>query len=111
MLAPGKGAPAKKAAKPQESPEQKEAAEKRKKLEILLQSRFFYTAAYEIYGGVKGLYDYGPPGSAINANLLALWREWFILEEGMQQIQTSSLTPEIVFQYVHQSNFFKTDLY
>jgi len=98
VLAPGKGNPPKKQAKPEESPEVKEAIEKRKKLDTLLQSRFFYTAAYEIYGGVKGLYDYGPPGSALNANLLALWREWFILEESMQQIQTASLTPEIVFQ-------------
>lgn len=72
--------------------------EKRQKLEALLRSRFFYTPAYEIYGGVKGLYDYGPPGSAFNTNLINLWRRWFILEENMQQITTSSLAPEIVFQ-------------
>lgn len=44
------------------------------------------------------MYDYGPPGCAILQNILTLWREWFILEENMQQIQTSILTPEIVFQ-------------
>lgn len=35
------------------------------RLEELLKHRFFYTAAFSIYGGVKGLYDYGPPGCAI----------------------------------------------
>jgi glycyl-tRNA synthetase len=73
--------------------------QKRKEnLENLLKSRFFYTAAYEIYGGVKGLYDYGPPGCSVQANILQLWREWFILEDSMQQISTSALTPEVVFQ-------------
>jgi glycyl-tRNA synthetase len=67
-------------------------------LETLLKARFFYTAAYEIYGGVKGLYDYGPPGCSVQANILQIWREWFILEDSMQQISTSALTPEVVFQ-------------
>lgn len=75
-----------------------EKQKRKENLESLLKHRFFYTAAYEIYGGVKGLYDYGPPGCAIQSNILQLWREWFILEDNMQQIQSSSLTPEVVFQ-------------
>jgi glycyl-tRNA synthetase len=72
--------------------------QKRKEnLENLLKSRFFYIAAYEIYGGVKGLYDFGPPGCSVQANILQIWREWFILEDNMQQIQTAALTPEAVF--------------
>uniref|UniRef100_A0A6B2L064 glycine--tRNA ligase n=1 Tax=Arcella intermedia TaxID=1963864 RepID=A0A6B2L064_9EUKA len=67
-------------------------------MEELLKHRFFYTVAYEIYGGVKGLYDFGPPGSAMMANLIDLWREFFILEENMLQVQTAALTPEIVFK-------------
>lgn len=47
---------------------------------------------------MKGLYDYGPVGSAITANVLEFWREWFILEEDMQQISTSSLGPDVVFK-------------
>lgn len=31
--------------------------------EMLLKRRFFVTPAFEIYGGVAGLYDYGPPGT------------------------------------------------
>eukprot|EP01129_Flabellula_baltica_P007188 TRINITY_DN2765_c0_g1_i1.p1 TRINITY_DN2765_c0_g1~~TRINITY_DN2765_c0_g1_i1.p1 ORF type:complete len:611 (+),score=182.83 TRINITY_DN2765_c0_g1_i1:24-1856(+) len=64
----------------------------------LMLRRFFYTNAYEIYGGVKGLFDYGPPGSAILANVLHYWRQFFVIEENMLEISTASLTPEIVFQ-------------
>lgn len=94
--------PEKKATDKGKKPEAKVELDPRQKrkenLENLLKSRFFYTAAYEIYGGVKGLYDYGPPGCSVQANILQLWREWFILEDSMQQISTSALTPEVVFQ-------------
>jgi glycyl-tRNA synthetase len=66
--------------------------------EETMTKRFFYIPAYEIYGGVKGLYDYGPPGSAIMANVLQYWRQHFIIEENMLEISTTALTPEIVFQ-------------
>jgi glycyl-tRNA synthetase len=35
----------------------------RAETETLLKRRFFVTPAFEIYGGVAGLYDYGPPGT------------------------------------------------
>jgi glycyl-tRNA synthetase len=82
--------------KPKEEVDPKIAA--RHALEELLKRRFFYVVAYEIYGGVKGLYDYGPPGSAMLTNIIDFWREFFILEENMLQVQTAALTPEIVFQ-------------
>jgi hypothetical protein len=36
-------------------------------------------------GGVElsGLYDYGPPGTALIANMTDLWRKHFVLEEDM----------------------------
>ena len=66
-------------------------------LEDLLIKRFFYAPAFEIYGGVAGLYDYGPPGSALQANIIAEWRKHFILEEAMLEVDTTILTPEKVF--------------
>eukprot|EP01125_Pyxidicula_operculata_P008427 TRINITY_DN2826_c0_g1_i2.p1 TRINITY_DN2826_c0_g1~~TRINITY_DN2826_c0_g1_i2.p1 ORF type:complete len:534 (-),score=138.80 TRINITY_DN2826_c0_g1_i2:108-1709(-) len=75
-----------------------EDKQKRQSLEELCKRRFFFTPAYEIYGGIKGLYDYGPPGSAVVSNLTDCWKDWFILEESMLQIQTASLTPEVVFK-------------
>lgn len=34
-------------------------------LEDLLLRKFFYVPSFEIYGGVGGLYDYGPPGTCL----------------------------------------------
>ncbi|RUS21874.1 glycyl-tRNA synthetase [Endogone sp. FLAS-F59071] len=62
-------------------------------LERLATKRFFYAPAYESYGGSAGLYDYGPTGCALQANILALWRNHFILEEEMLELDTPIMTP------------------
>ncbi|KAM0792538.1 Glycine--tRNA ligase 1, mitochondrial [Microbotryomycetes sp. NB124-2] len=64
----------------------------RSSLESLLIKRFFYCNAFEIYGGVKGLFDYGPPGSALQANIIDLWRKHFIIEEEMLELDTTIMT-------------------
>ncbi|GAA6059405.1 hypothetical protein JCM10212_003637 [Sporobolomyces blumeae] len=61
-------------------------------LESLLTRRFFFAPAFEIYGGVKGLYDYGPPGSSLQANIIDLWRKHFIIEEEMLELDTTIMT-------------------
>lgn len=58
----------------------------------LLSRRFFFAPAFEIYGGVAGLYDYGPPGSALQANILDAWRKHFIIEEDMLELDTTIMT-------------------
>ena len=40
-----------------------------------LERRLFYIPSFKIYRGVAGLYDYGPPGCAVKANVLASWRQ------------------------------------
>lgn len=50
----------------------------RNALDGMLRRRMFYTPSFEIYGGVSGLYDYGPPGTALQSNLLDIWRKHFI---------------------------------
>jgi glycyl-tRNA synthetase len=72
----------------------------RAEMQNLLKRRFFYDQSFSIYGGVNGLYDYGPVGCAIKANILAIWRQHFILEERMLEIDSSILTPEIVLKYI-----------
>jgi glycyl-tRNA synthetase len=62
----------------------------------LLKRRCFFIQSFEIYSGVKGLYDYGPPGCAIKTNFLSLWRQFFLLEENILEIECTALTPEIV---------------
>lgn len=67
-------------------------------VEGLLRRRFFIAPSFEIYGGVKGLYDYGPPGCAVKNNLLAVWRQHFIVEENMLELEATCLTPAPVLK-------------
>ena len=67
-------------------------------LDSMLRRRMFFTPAFEIYGGVSGLYDYGPPGCALQANIIDLWRKHFVLEEDMLEVDCTSLTPHEVFK-------------
>lgn len=48
--------------------------------------------------GIAGLYDYGPPGTALQNNILSLWRSHFVLQEDMLEIETTNLTPESVLK-------------
>ncbi|KAH6653873.1 glycyl-tRNA synthetase [Truncatella angustata] len=67
-------------------------------LDSMLRRRLFYTPAFEIYGGVAGLYDYGPPGCSLQANLIDQWRKHFILEEDMLEVDCTVLTPHEVLK-------------
>ncbi|KAI9877267.1 MAG: Glycine--tRNA ligase 1, mitochondrial [Pleopsidium flavum] len=67
-------------------------------LDSLLRRRLFYTPSFEIYGGVSGLYDYGPPGCSLQANIVDLWRKHFVLEEDMLEVDCTILTPHEVLK-------------
>lgn len=71
---------------------------KRKECEDLLKRKFFYVPSFEIYGGVSGLYDYGPLGCALKSNVEQLWRQHFVLEEDMLEVGCSSMTLADVLQ-------------
>lgn len=58
----------------------------------------FYTPSFSIYGGVSGLYDYGPPGTAVKAALTQFWRQHFVFAESMLELECPSVTPEIVLK-------------
>jgi glycyl-tRNA synthetase len=66
--------------------------------EDLLKRRFFYTPSFQLYGGISGLYDYGPSGCALQTNILDLWRKHFILEEDMLELDCTILTPHEVLK-------------
>lgn len=67
-------------------------------MDSMLRRRMFYTPAFEIYGGVAGLYDYGPPGCGLQANIVDVWRKHFVLEEDMLEVDCSVLTPHEVLK-------------
>lgn len=71
---------------------------KREKLLNCLARRFFVVQSFEIYNGIAGFYDYGPPGCALKNNVESYWREHFILEENMLEINTTCICPEPVFK-------------
>ncbi|MCJ1306893.1 Glycine--tRNA ligase 1, mitochondrial [Agyrium rufum] len=70
----------------------------RAQLDSLLRRRMFYTPSFELYGGVSGLYDYGPPGCALQANIIDTWRKHFVLEEDMLEVDCTALTPHDVLK-------------
>ena len=70
----------------------------RKSLDTILRRRLFYTPAFELYNGVAGLYDYGPPGCTLQANIIDTWRKHFVLEEDMLEVDCTMLTPAEVLK-------------
>ncbi len=59
--------------------------------------RGFYWKAYEIYGGLSGFYDYGPLGALIKENLLRLWREEFVIKDGLLMLDGPNIGPELMY--------------
>ncbi|KAI0104234.1 glycyl-tRNA synthetase 1 [Nemania sp. FL0031] len=73
--------------------------------ESVTKRRLFFTESFEIYrtapnfqGDNRGLYDYGPPGCALQANIVDLWRKHFVLEENMLEVDCTVITPEPVLK-------------
>ena len=66
---------------------------RRKEVEDLLKRKFFVINSFEIYGGIAGLFDYGPLGCALKNNVETLWRNHFVLEEDMLEVTCTCLTP------------------
>lgn len=50
--------------------------------------------------GYAGLYDYGPMGCAMKNNIVNLWRQHFVLEENLLEIDTPTMTPAPVLKWV-----------
>lgn len=75
----------------------KTAKDRSQNLTGMLKRRGFYWPSFEIYGGARGFFDYGPLGSALKTNIEGLWRRYFVIGEGFAEISTPAITPEEVF--------------
>ncbi|MBN1677314.1 MAG: glycine--tRNA ligase [Candidatus Thermoplasmatota archaeon] len=64
----------------------------------LCKRRGFLWPAYDIYGSVAGLYDYGPLGAALKNNIEDHWRRLYVQGEGFQEISCPIVAPEPVFK-------------
>jgi hypothetical protein len=72
----------------------------------IMKRRFFFSPAFGIYGGVSGLYDLGPPGCAMKANTINIWRKHFVVAEGMFEVDTTGVTPFNVLKCVSSEFLF-----
>mmetsp|Transcript_50555 Transcript_50555/g.56405 ORF Transcript_50555/g.56405 Transcript_50555/m.56405 type:complete len:720 (-) Transcript_50555:57-2216(-) len=70
----------------------------RKSFDDLIIRKMFVVPSFEIHGGVKGLFDLGPPACGIKASMIDLWRKHFILSENMLEMECTNLTPEVVLK-------------
>jgi glycyl-tRNA synthetase len=73
--------------------------------DAVLKHHLFFTESFEIYrlspgykGDNRGLYDYGPPGCALQAIIVNAWRRHFVLEENMLEVDCPAITPEPVLK-------------
>lgn len=70
-----------------------ELQKNKKLLDDLVKRRNVYFQGSEIYGGCAGFYDLGPIGCAIKNNIEQVWRDHFVLEEDMLEINTTNILP------------------
>jgi len=70
----------------------------RKEVEELCRRRFFFRQGSEIYGGVAGFFTYGPPGCALKTNIIQQWRNHFVIEEQMMEIEDTNIMPHPVLK-------------
>jgi len=64
----------------------------------LAKRRGFIWPAYDIYGGVAGLYDYGPLGAEMKNNVENYWRQIYLRQEKFLEISCPMLAPKEVFE-------------
>lgn len=60
--------------------------------------RGFIWPSFELYGGVAGMYDYGPLGCTMKNNILGVWRDIYKGREGFVEIDSETVNPEEVFK-------------
>ena len=70
----------------------------RKAFDELILRKMFIVPSFEIHGGVKGLFDLGPPACALKAAMVDAWRKHFVLAESMLEMECTCLTPEVVLK-------------
>lgn len=77
------------------------------KVASLARRRGFFWPAYEIYGGVGGLYAWGPYGVVLKNKIANLWREVFVYKHDFVEIQSPDIAPYVVFKASGHVDSFK----
>ena len=66
------------------------------RLSAMLKRRGIILPAFEIYGGVSGLIDYGPVGASIRRRVIQNWIEHWTINGDIVEIDSPTVTPENV---------------
>ena len=73
-----------------------------KKIDKILQiskKRGLIFPGSEIYGGLSGIYDFGPIGFLLKKKIIDYWREYFVKsDENIFEVESSLIMPEKVFE-------------
>jgi len=64
----------------------------------LCKRRGFVWPSFELYGGVAGMYDYGPLGFNLRNNIVEVWRDIYKGKEGFMEIDSETINPREVFR-------------
>ncbi|NLN72232.1 MAG: glycine--tRNA ligase [Thermoplasmatales archaeon] len=64
----------------------------------LCRRRGFIWPSFEIYGGVAGMFDYGPLGCVLRNNIVEKWRALYKGREGFVEIDSETVSPREVFR-------------
>ncbi|MCL2296033.1 MAG: glycine--tRNA ligase [Methanomassiliicoccaceae archaeon] len=64
----------------------------------LCRRRGFVWPSFELYGGVAGMFDYGPLGSNMRNNIVEVWRDIYRGREGFIEIDSETVNPREVFK-------------
>lgn len=70
----------------------------RRAFDELILRKMYVVPSFEIHSGPAGLFDYGPPACTLKANILNLWRQHFVVEESMLEMECTNLTPSVVLE-------------
>ncbi|MFI5384239.1 MAG: glycine--tRNA ligase, partial [Methanosarcina thermophila] len=71
--------------------------DKYEKVFELAKRRGFLWNSFELYGGSRGFYDYGPLGCALKRRIEQIWREFYVIQEGFMEIECPTIGIEEVF--------------
>lgn len=81
--------------------------DKLEKIINLAEKRGFVYKSYEIYGGLRGFYDFGPLGVLLKNNIKKLWLKDILSMGNIYLIESSIIGPRIIYEASgHLENFY-----
>ena len=74
------------------------SVERLERLTGMLRRRGVILPAFEIHGGAKGLYDFGPVGGRLRSKVQSVWRDHWLSQGDVVEISCPTVTPFSVLE-------------